>query len=159
MDRVFVGPYSTVEANKPPAALLPTHPAALRARYSPRTTHQASSNTPLKNQSTTDNGSARLNGLAMKAVRGLFVLALGLIPLLPHLTSADASTSSTTLQSGPDGSSSTKGDGIPQVGLVAVHPICDPLTSEFQCISSDEQVQDELNAVLQADEQVIIYYR
>lgn len=40
---------------------------------------------------------------------------------------------------------------IPEVGVGAVHPICDPLVSE-ECFSSDEQqVQDELVVALEAD--------
>eukprot|EP00752_Nemacystus_decipiens_P018442 g16533.t1 len=38
------------------------------------------------------------------------------------------------------------------VGVGDVHPICDPSSSE--CISSDEQVQDELLAELDADDQI-----
>lgn len=44
------------------------------------------------------------------------------------------------------------GDEVPEVGIGAVHPICDSLVSE--CISSDEQVQDDLVAELEADEQI-----
>jgi len=41
--------------------------------------------------------------------------------------------------------------GVPQVGIGAVHPICDPLISE--CISSDEQVQYELVAGFEEESQ------
>lgn len=44
------------------------------------------------------------------------------------------------------------GNVIPEVGIGAVHPICDSLESE--CTSSDEQVQDDLIAELEADEQI-----
>lgn len=37
---------------------------------------------------------------------------------------------------------------VTEVGVGAVHPICDALVSE--CISSDEQVQDELIVALEA---------
>jgi len=67
----------------------------------------------------------------MKATRGL-AIGLGLSRFL-NLARAD-------------------GDGIPQVGIGAVHPICDPLTSE--CISSDEQVQDEILADLEGDSHI-----
>lgn len=42
---------------------------------------------------------------------------------------------------------------VPDVGVGAVHPICDPSASE--CISSDEQVQDDLLAELDADDQIV----
>lgn len=56
-------------------------------------------------------------------------MGLGLVQLL-HLTCAE----------------------VPDVGVGAVHPICNPSASE--CISSDEQVQDELIAELDADDQI-----
>lgn len=43
-------------------------------------------------------------------------------------------------------------DGIPEVGIGAVHPICDPLQGE--CASGDERVQEEIIADLQADDEV-----
>ena len=43
-------------------------------------------------------------------------------------------------------------DGIPVVGIGFVHPICDPL--EEECILSDEQVQDDIIAGLQAEDTV-----
>lgn len=64
------------------------------------------------------------------------VLGLGLVPLV-CLVFVDKSTIY------------AHGEEIPEVGIRAVHPICDPLMSE--CISSDEQVQDELIAQLEAD--------
>ena len=72
----------------------------------------------------------------MRAMRGLS-LCLGVAPLL-HLASATTS--------------SAADDGIPEVGIGTVHPICDPLTSE--CISSDEEVQDDIIERLEDDEQV-----
>eukprot|EP00752_Nemacystus_decipiens_P010084 g8986.t1 len=72
----------------------------------------------------------------MKAARGCF-FALGVQLLL----AASATTSS-----------SAGADGIPAVGIGAVHPLCDPLQEE--CISSDEQVQDGIISGLQADDKV-----
>lgn len=72
----------------------------------------------------------------MKAARGF---ALGLQLLLA--ASAAALTAAQTAD-----------DSIPEVGIGAVHPICDPLQEE--CISSDEQVQDDIIAGLQADDKV-----
>lgn len=71
---------------------------------------------------------------AMKAARG-FALGLQLIVAVSSATSALADT-----------------DGIPDVGIGAVHPICDPLQEE--CTSSDAQVQDDIIAGLQADDKV-----
>lgn len=45
-------------------------------------------------------------------------------------------------------------DGIPEVGLSAVHPICNSTTSSTECIASDVEVQDDIIAALEADEQV-----
>ena len=73
----------------------------------------------------------------MRVVRGLS-LYLGLVP---QLQLASAGTSSVA-----------DDDGIPEVGIGTVHPICDPLVSE--CISSDEEVQDDIIARLGEDEQV-----
>eukprot|EP00752_Nemacystus_decipiens_P010085 g8987.t1 len=64
--------------------------------------------------------------------------AIGVLQLL--LATAAATTSSTT------------SDEIPEVGIGAVHPICDPL--EEECVSADEQVQDEIIAGLEADDDV-----
>ncbi|CAM9635177.1 unnamed protein product [Scytosiphon promiscuus] len=44
------------------------------------------------------------------------------------------------------------GDEIPDVGIGAVHPICDVTASE--CVSADRQVRDDLLAELEADEQI-----
>lgn len=74
----------------------------------------------------------------MKAARGV-ALGLGLVPLARLVflhTSAI----------------SAHGSEIPEVGIGQVHPICDPLLSE--CVSGDEQVQDELIAELEGDDQV-----
>lgn len=70
----------------------------------------------------------------MKAVRGL-TLGFQLLLAISAATSpfADA-------------------DEIPEVGVGAVHPICDPLQDE--CISADEQVQDDIIAGLEADDTV-----
>lgn len=43
-------------------------------------------------------------------------------------------------------------DGIPEVGIGSVHPLCNP--SQEECISSDEQVQDEIIAGLEAEDKV-----
>eukprot|EP00903_Cladosiphon_okamuranus_P011266 g10624.t1 len=71
---------------------------------------------------------------AMRAARGV-TLGFQVLVVVSAATSAIAET-----------------DGIPEVGIGAVHPICDPLQEE--CISSDEQVQDDIIAGLQADDKV-----
>ncbi len=43
-------------------------------------------------------------------------------------------------------------DAIPEVGIGAIHPVCDSVSS--QCSSSDEQVQQELITGLEANGQV-----
>jgi len=78
-----------------------------------------------------------LRSRTSKAMRA-FSLCLGLVSLF-HLTSA--STSSTAAN-----------DAIAEVGLGSVHPLCDSLVSE--CISSDEQAQDDILDRLEADEAV-----
>lgn len=49
-------------------------------------------------------------------------------------------------EKGPHGSHD---DGIVQVGIDAVHPICDPLDGD--CTARDEQAQDELIATLDSE--------
>ena len=71
----------------------------------------------------------------MRAVGGFVALALQLLLAASAATPTFADT-----------------DGIPEVGIGAVHPICDPLQEE--CISSDEQVQDDILAGLQSDDKV-----
>jgi len=65
----------------------------------------------------------------MKAIRGL---VLGLAPLF-YVACVEA-------------------DGIAEVGVGTVHPVCDPLVSE--CISSDEQAAEDILASLDEDETV-----
>lgn len=71
----------------------------------------------------------------MRAAQGM---TIGFLPLL--LATAAATTSS------------ADPGGIPEFDISTVHPICDPLQEE--CISSDEQVQDEIIAGLEADDEV-----
>lgn len=68
------------------------------------------------------------------------------LALLAYLTCANASI---ILGKGHGKYGFAREDRIPEVGIDAVHPICDPLVSE--CISSDEQVQNELIVALEAD--------
>eukprot|EP00903_Cladosiphon_okamuranus_P011265 g10623.t1 len=68
----------------------------------------------------------------MKAARG-FTLALRL--LLAATSTANSTFADT--------------DGIPEVGIGAVHPVCG--AQQEECISSDERVQDEILAGLQAE--------
>lgn len=75
----------------------------------------------------------------MRAAVHSLSLYVGLVPLLLHLTSATTS-------------SAADNDGIPEVGIGAVHPICDPSVTE--CVSSDEEVQDDIVAGLEENEEV-----
>ena len=72
---------------------------------------------------------------AMKPTGG-FAVGLQLLLAASIVTSASADT-----------------DGIPEVGIGSLHPICDPLQEE--CISSDNQVQDEIIAALEAEDTVV----
>lgn len=83
----------------------------------------------------------------MHRMRALFARAQDLgLAVLAFLACADAS-----IISGKSHGkySFTKEQRIPDAGVDAVRPICDPLVSE--CFSSDEQVQDELIIALEAD--------
>ena len=71
----------------------------------------------------------------MKPTRG-FAVGLQLLLAASTFTSVSADT-----------------DGVLEVGIGSVHPICDPLQEE--CISSDEQVQDEIIAALEAEDTVV----
>ena len=71
----------------------------------------------------------------MKTTRG-FAVGMQLVLAASIFTSASADT-----------------DGVREVGIGYLHPICDPLQEE--CISSDEQVQDEIIAALAAEDTVV----
>lgn len=73
----------------------------------------------------------------MRAARG-FTVGLPVLLAFSAATSIYATT--------------TSSDGIPEVGIGSVHPICDPLSEE--CISSDEQVQDDILEGLEAEDKV-----
>lgn len=68
------------------------------------------------------------------------------LALLACFTCANASI---VLGKGHEKYSFAKAGRIPEVGVDAVHSICDPLVSE--CLPSDKRVQDELVVALQAD--------
>ncbi|CAN0257537.1 unnamed protein product, partial [Scytosiphon promiscuus] len=77
----------------------------------------------------------------MKGARG-YILGLWVLPLVALL--------------GGDTSIASAQDDIPEVGLGAVHPICNTTSSaSSDCVASDEAVQEEIIAELEADDEVV----